>query len=79
MKQDVISQLSTPEIVERLEEERKQLSKLKINHTVSALENPMKIKEFKKMIARMKTELQKRVLNGENISAKKTETTQKQK
>ncbi len=79
MKQEVISQFSTPEIIERLEEERKQLSKLKINHTVSPLENPMKIKEFKRMIARLKTELRKRELNGENISAKKPETTQKQK
>lgn len=79
MKQDVISQLSTPEVIERLEEERKQLSKLKINHTVSPLENPMKIKEFKKMIARLNTELRKRVLSGENITAKKPETIQKQK
>jgi large subunit ribosomal protein L29 len=79
MKQEVISQLSTPELIERLEEERKQLTKLKINHTVSPLENPMKIKEFKRMIARMQTELHKRELNGENISVKKPESTQKQK
>jgi large subunit ribosomal protein L29 len=79
MKQEVISQLSTPEIIERLEEERKQLSKLKINHTVSQLENPMKIKEFKRMIARLNTELRKRILNGEVITAKKPETIKKQK
>jgi large subunit ribosomal protein L29 len=79
MKQEVISQLSTPEIIERLEEERKQLSKLKINHTVSQLENPMKIKEFKRMIARLNTELRKRILGGEVITAKKPETIQKQK
>ena len=79
MKQEVISQLSTPELIERLDEERKQLTKLKINHTVSPLENPMKIKEFQRMIARMQTELRKRELNGENISVKKPESTQKQK
>lgn len=77
MKQEVITQLSTPEIIERLEEETKQLTKLKINHTVSPLENPMKIKEFKKMIARLKTELRNRELKGETISVKKPETSKK--
>jgi len=77
MKQEVITQLSTPEIIERLEEENKQLSRLKINHTVSPLENPMKIREFKKMIARLQTELRNRALNGETISTKKPETSSK--
>lgn len=77
MKQEVITQLSTPEIIERLEEENKQLSRLKINHTVSPLENPMKIREFKKMIARLHTELRNRALNGETISTKKPETSSK--
>ena len=71
MKQEVISQLSTPEIIERLEEENKQLTKLKINHTVSTLENPMKIKQFKRMIARLKTELRSRQLQGEDVYSKK--------
>lgn len=79
MKQEVITQLSTPEIIERLEEETRQLSRLMINHTVSPLENPMKIKEFKKMIARLNTELRNRALKGETISIKKPETSKKQK
>lgn len=77
MKKEVISQLSTPEIIERLEEETKQLTRLQINHTVSPLENPMKLQEYKKMIARMKTELRKRELSGETISTKKPETSKK--
>ena len=68
MKQEVISQLSTPEILERIEEESIQLNRLKINHTVSPLENPMKIKDYKRMIARLKTELRSRQLHGEDIS-----------
>lgn len=60
MKQEVIRELSTVELMERLEEERKQLDKLKLNHAVSPLENPNKIKTYRRTIARMLTELQKR-------------------
>ena len=60
MKQEVIRELSTPELLERLEEEVKQITKLKINHAVSQLENPMKIREYRRTIARLKTELRKR-------------------
>jgi len=60
MKQEVIREMSTPELLERLEEEVKQLTKLKINHAVSQLENPLKIKEYRRTIARMRTELRKR-------------------
>lgn len=60
MKQEVIRELSTAEIIERLEEERKQLTKLKLNHAVSPLENPNKIKSYRRTIARMLTELHNR-------------------
>ncbi|MCX6235606.1 MAG: 50S ribosomal protein L29 [Bacteroidetes bacterium] len=60
MEQSVIRELSTPELLERLEEEKKQLIKLKLTHTVSPLENPNKIKVYRKGIARLETELHKR-------------------
>ncbi len=60
MKQEVIRELSKPELIERLEEERKQLNKLKLNHAVSPLENPNKIKAYRRTIARMLTDLHKR-------------------
>lgn len=63
MKQEVIRELSTAEIIERLEEERKQLTKLKLNHAVSPLENPNKIKSYRRTIARMLTELHNRKAN----------------
>ncbi len=66
MKNQVIKELSTDEIIERLEEERKQLTRLKLNNTVSTLENPNKIREYRKTIARMMTELRKREIEGEN-------------
>lgn len=64
MKQQVISELSTAELRERLDEEKKQYLKLKMNHAISPLENPMKIKDYQKTIARMLTELRKRDLAG---------------
>ena len=65
MEQTVIIELTTPELIERLEEEKKQLTKLKLNHAVSPLENPNKIKVFRRTIARLKTELKKRVQGAE--------------
>lgn len=53
--------MSTAELKERLDEEVKQLQKLKLNHAVSPLENPMKIGVYRKTIARIKTELTQRV------------------
>lgn len=54
--------MSTNELDERLVEEQKQLEKLKLNHAVSPLENPLKIKLYRKTVARIKTELRKRVI-----------------
>ncbi len=66
MKQNVIREMSTSELKERLEEEKKQLLKLKMNHAVSPLENPMKIKAYRKTVARIITELHNR--DFENIN-----------
>ncbi|MBG0781494.1 MAG: 50S ribosomal protein L29 [Bacteroidales bacterium] len=66
MKQEVINELSTADLIERLEEERKQLVRLKLNHAVSPLENPNKIKAYRKTIARLMTELKKRQLTETN-------------
>jgi large subunit ribosomal protein L29 len=65
MKQEVIKEMGTVELVERLEEERKHLIRLKLNHTVSPLDNPHQISANRKSIARIKTELRKRQI-GEN-------------
>lgn len=68
MEQKVIRELTTGEILERLDEEQRQLTKLKLNHAVSPLENPNKITAYRKTIARLKTELRQRVLKGEKIT-----------
>jgi len=71
MEQEVIRELSTAELKERLEEESKQLVKLRLNHAVSPLENPNKIKAYRRTIARIKTELRKRELEEQINSVNK--------
>ncbi|MBP7102392.1 MAG: 50S ribosomal protein L29 [Bacteroidales bacterium] len=62
MKQAVVTELSTKELFERLDEETNQLVKLKLHHAVSSIENPNRIKEYRKTIARLKTEIRNREL-----------------
>ncbi|MFP4065158.1 MAG: 50S ribosomal protein L29 [Bacteroidales bacterium] len=62
MKQNVIREMSTGELLERMEEEQKQLRKLRMNHAVSPLENPQKIKDYRRTVARIQTELRRREL-----------------
>ena len=64
-KQHVIREMTTEELLERLEEETKQLTKMKLAHAVSPLDNPHKLKDYRRMIARMKTELRRRELEAE--------------
>ena len=62
MKAKVIEEMSTEEIKERVGSETNMLTKLKMNHAVSPLENPLKIKYMRKTVARLHTELRKREL-----------------
>ena len=64
MKQQVISELSTSDLKERLVEEALQLNKLNLNHAISPIENPNKIKWQRRTIARIKTEIRKRELTA---------------
>ncbi len=63
MKQKVIIELTTDEIIEKIDTEKDNLQKLKMVHAVSPLENPMQIRHARKTIARLKTELNKRMQN----------------
>lgn len=63
MKQKVINELTTPELKEKLDNEKDQLVKMRLNHAISPLENPQKIKEQRRTIARLHTELRKREMN----------------
>lgn len=60
MENKDILALSLSELKDRLKDEKSTLNKMKINHTVSPVENPMKIRESRKLIARLSTELTKK-------------------
>jgi len=60
MKNTEIKELTTKELEERLEEEKNMLTRLRLNHIVSPLENPNKIKTTRRIIARLYTEMNKR-------------------
>lgn len=62
MKYSEIVELTTEDLKERIATERAALTKMRMNHAVSPLENPMQIRAKKKDIARMMTELRKREL-----------------
>jgi large subunit ribosomal protein L29 len=60
MKNSEIAGLSQEELIAKVAEERENLVKLKFAHTISAIENPSRIKKVRKEIARLNTEVTKR-------------------
>ena len=62
MKASEIIELSIKEIEERIDNEKNFLIKQKLNHAISPLDNPLKIRETKKTIARLETILRKKTL-----------------
>ena len=57
MKNSDIKALTLTELNEKIASETEALRKLQFAHQVSAIENPMKLREARKMVARLKTEL----------------------
>lgn len=55
MKNSELKSLTLDELKQKLEAEKESLTKLKFAHAISPIENPMKIKETKKIIARIRT------------------------
>ncbi|MDD2983269.1 MAG: 50S ribosomal protein L29 [Crocinitomicaceae bacterium] len=65
MKQEEINKLSLEDLKIRITSTEDQLLKMKISHSVTPMENPMQIRAIRKSIARMKTELGKRVTQAQ--------------
>ena len=63
MKIKEVKELETKDLVEKLENAQAALDTMKLNHTISPLENPSQIKAARRDIARMKTVLRERELN----------------
>ncbi len=60
MKNVEIHELTGKELNERIDTERGNLVRMKINHTVSPLDHPHHIRETRHLVAQLNTELRKR-------------------
>jgi large subunit ribosomal protein L29 len=61
MKQSIVKDLTTDEVRRKIKEERAGYVKMKMAHAVSPIENPMKLRDARKVIARLETELRNRM------------------
>lgn len=68
MKISEIKELSTPDLLERIDTERTMLVRMKLNHAITPLDNPQKVHEVKLTIARLLTELRTRELSKKSNS-----------
>lgn len=64
MKINKIKEMSSPELENELSELKTELFKLRFSLATNGLDNPMRIREVRKDIARVKTVLRQRELEG---------------
>jgi len=60
MKNSEIRALSMEELNQKLVAEKEAMQKLQFAHAISPIENPMKIKETRKLIARIQTAIRQK-------------------
>ena len=60
MKQSEIKELSVAELQEKLAALKKNHTDLKMAHVISPLENPIQLRDIRRTVARLATELTKR-------------------
>jgi large subunit ribosomal protein L29 len=63
MKASEIREMTVKEILEKIETERAELSKMRLNHAVSPIEHPAKLRAAHKNIARLLTILTQKQRN----------------
>ena len=62
MKNSEIKSLSLAELKERITTEKEALRKIQFAHKISSIENPMRINQARKLVARLNTELRAKEL-----------------
>jgi large subunit ribosomal protein L29 len=62
MKTSEIKELSTSDLLERIDTEKTNLVRMKLNHAITPLENTQKLKEARFTVARLLTEMRAREL-----------------
>ena len=60
MKQQEITKMSVEDVKDSIANFSGQLAKMKLAHKVAPMENPIQIRNMRKTVARLKTELTKR-------------------
>ena len=65
MKNSELRSLTEEELKQRLVSEKENLTKLRFAHAISPIENPMKIREARKLVARISTLLNQK--ESENL------------
>ncbi len=63
MKNSEIRALTTEELTQKIVSENEAMQKLKFAHAISPIENPMKIRVTRKLIARLNTTLKQKQLD----------------
>ncbi|MDT8411480.1 MAG: 50S ribosomal protein L29 [Vicingaceae bacterium] len=64
MKQIDIKDLSLDDLNEKYQEQKDALRRVKLAHSVSPLENPAQIKQVRRTVARLNTEIRKRAIQS---------------
>ena len=62
MKNNELRELSNEELVKKIEESKEELFNLRFSQATGSLEKPSRIRELRKLVARMKTILREREL-----------------
>ncbi|SFR53962.1 large subunit ribosomal protein L29 [Robiginitalea myxolifaciens] len=60
MKQSEIKEMSVEELQEKMVSLKKQYEDMKMSHSVTPLENPLQLRDARRTVARLATELTKR-------------------
>lgn len=60
MKPSEIRELSEQEIIQRIQDDERELSQLTFQHAISGLENPLVLRTIRRDIARLKTLLKEK-------------------
>ncbi len=64
MKNNEIRELTTEEITKKITEYKEELFNLRLSQATGTLEKPSRIRELRKLVARMKTIIRERELKG---------------
>ncbi|MDZ4840238.1 MAG: 50S ribosomal protein L29 [Bacteroidota bacterium] len=64
MKQKDIIELSDTQLTTTLDEQKTQLTRSRMSHAISPIENPARLNQQRKTIARIKTEIRSREIKA---------------